>query len=186
MEGVNKIKDKIRNDAEEQVKEIMAESDKEVAKVKSMSKKEMDDYQKSFEERTKAMVLLYEQKTLAQARLKVKKNTLQKREEIINNSLEKSKKLLKGTKYKQLIETLIKNAVKDLSKELMVSCSKSDSKTVKDICESEGLNAEVKEVEISGGVILEDSEGKRIDESLSLIIDRKKDTIRQKVVKALG
>ncbi len=186
MEGIEKIKKKIMNDADSQVKEIVKEAEKEIQKINDNNKRKLDDYKKHFDERTNAMIKFYEQKTLALARLKVKKENLLKREDIINNFMDKITDYLKGKEYKDFLKAILKSVIKDLGENLKIKCNKNDVKTVKEIAEKEGINADVNEIEITGGMIFEDEQGRKINESLAIIIERKRNQIRQKIVKIIG
>ena len=84
------------------------------------------------------------------------------------------------------METIIKDSKENLSDDVTISCNKRDMKIVEEIAAKQKMKAQFEESDISGGAILTDSEGRKVDESLQLVLERKRDEIRQEIVKIIG
>lgn len=172
MEGVKKIKQRILKDAEKQVKELEKSADERVKEVEREGKERRKAYERHYQERTEALVNLLEQKTLAQARLEDKKALLRERERIIDSFIEKA--ATRGKEYEEHLKRVIEAGKKQLG-EVTVTCNKQDEALVK----KHAKHVEVGDVDF--GVILTDKEGKKLDETLASLLERKRNEIRQEV-----
>lgn len=186
MEGIEKIKEKIIAEADTEIKKIDNELKAQVDEIKKENKEVVGEIKRKGEAEKEHEIKLFRDKTLAQARLKVKRNYLETREAIINEFIEEgAEKAVKKDSYKKFLEDLIKKNKDFLEKNFVVYCSSKDKNVVSKILHKLRLKNKVKEMEINGGVILEDSEGKRVNESLASILERKRDELRQKIISML-
>ncbi|MDD9953475.1 MAG: V-type ATP synthase subunit E [Candidatus Woesearchaeota archaeon] len=184
MKGIEKIKKKIMADASKEASSARAAARKEAKGLQQKHKTQHDEYKEHFNERTKALVASLQQKSLAQARLDVKKSILQKREEIIDENIATVvDKLDHGSKnYERFLKSMIDANLAHLSGNITVHCSKDDVSLAKQLLADK---ATVKEADLTGGLVFEDASGKRVDASLSAVLEAKKDTIRQEVAALL-
>lgn len=191
-EGLQKIKQKITSDAEKTVKGIMDEAKKEAGKINEANKKQADDHRKRSEDRLKSEINLFINKTMAQARLKSKREYLEKREKLMENIISQAltKFDRKSKQYSQYIESVLEKNLLSLKGDVSIICNKSDVALVKSKIEKMKLQninkIKIKESLIPGGLVFEDSEGKKINESIESKFERTKQTIRQRVIKTLG
>lgn len=184
MEGVEKIKNKILSDAKKEADKILNEAKKEVAEIEKEKQKQLDIIKKKRETEIKQAVKLYKDKTIAQARLKAKREYLDKREEIIDKYVREVilKIDRKSNDYKNFLKNIIDQNINLLSGEITIYCNKKDIALLK----SMNISSSLKESNIEAGIIFEDSTGKRIDETISSRLERRKDKIRRGIIKILG
>lgn len=180
MKGIEKIKKKIMAEAAAEVKKTRDVAKQEASRIRKRNKEERDAYERRYKERSAALVESYKQKTLAQARLDAKKEGLQKREELIDAFISEVLEELDhaGKAYERLLQELFKENLPYLEGSVTITCAERDVSLVKRLT----TKGEVRtSKELSGGLLLEDGSGKRIDESLDAILGRKRDEIRQAV-----
>jgi V/A-type H+-transporting ATPase subunit E len=178
-DGIEKIKKKILGDADAEVKRIKQEAADEVSKIKKKNAAERKSYKDRFEERTVALVESYKQKTLAQARLDAKKSILQEREQLIDAAIARAIEGLdrKGKAYERFLDAILSENKPQLSGKITITCNKVDKPLVSKLAKG----ATVVEGDLDAGLILADSKGKRVDESLDALLARKRDEVRQAV-----
>jgi vacuolar-type H+-ATPase subunit E/Vma4 len=187
MEGIEKIKGKIIADANTEIRSINREIEAQIDDVKRDNSSIIDDIKKDRQKEKEREIKLLQDKTLAQARLKVKRKYLETREALINSYIENgAKAALKDEGYKTFIEDILKNDKDLLGEGITIYCNANDKDIVKRAAGKVNMKADVKETDIDGGVILEDKEGKRINESMVSVLERKRDELRQKVIEILG
>lgn len=194
-EGLQKIKQKIKEDAEKNVKQIVGEAQKEVNIINEANMKEAEAYKDKAEEKLKLDVKLFINKTLAQARLKSRRACLEKREKLMTGIIEEvlAKFNRNSKEYKQYMEKIIAEDLNCLAGDVTMFYNKKDLNLVKSLAGRAKENPEnpqiknikIKESQLIGGLILEDSEGKRINKSIDSKFDRTKQKIRQGVIKIL-
>lgn len=182
--GIDKIKTKILGDADAEVKKVKEAAREEVSKIAKKNKDEQKEYKAHFEERTIALVESFKQKTLAQARLDAKKSILQEREALIDEAIASIVEKLdrKEKAYERYLAESIKENKAFLSGKITITCNKAD----KALVERLEKGAKIVEGELDGGLIFEDSKGKRIDESIDALLSRKRDEIRQTVANIMN
>ena len=194
-EGLEKIKQKIMADAKTNVKKIMDETKKEADKINEANKSNAEAYKKKAQEKLKSDVKLFINKTMAQARLKSRRVYLEKREKLMESLIEDvlTKFERKSKDYEEYIEKILANNLSYLMGDVSIFCNKKDHSLVKSLVdnikrgdESKISNIKIKEADIIGGLILEDSEGKRINESIDSKFERVKQKIRKEIIKLLG
>lgn len=179
MKGMEEIKGKIRTEADAAAKAELAAAKEQVKQLNAKQKAFQNDYRSRYEERTKALADGLMQRRLAQARLEVKKEFLQAREEIINELIGEVLKELdrKSDGYERYLESTLANL--DHLAKATVRCSKEDLKAVERLV---GDKAAVRTDEkLTGGLVFEDTTGKRIDSSIATLLERRRDAIRKEV-----
>ncbi len=181
MNGAEKIKNKILEEAKNEVEKILVESKEGEEEIRSKNMKSEKEYASSRRDDMKRSVKLYKDKTLAQSRLKVKREYLAERENIVESFLIEGLKDIdhSSKEYSSYLKVLIEKSVKILSGDITVFCNKNDKSIVKKI--SGDLKLDV--ANINGGLIFEDSIGGKIDESLDSKMERKMDELRRVIVK---
>ena len=184
MNGAENIKETILGEGKKEAEAILNQTRKEIDGIKGQQKKDEEKFTAQSKEDSAKAVELLQDKTLAQARLHAKRNLLIEREKIISDIVEDAVKGIDhGSKaYEKFLKKIIDDNSKALSGSVKVLCNKKDVKVVK------GFDGEyeVGEVDIAGGVILEDGEGKRIYESLRVQVEKHQDKIRKAIAKKLG
>ncbi len=194
--GLEKIKSKIIADAKKNASYIVNKAKKEVETINSSNKKEAEEHNKNMEKKIESDIALFINKTMAQARLKSKRLHLEKRETLMNGLIEEvlSGFDRKSTTYHNYLESLLVNNLGYLTDEVIVYCNKKDVSLVLPIVDkvknnqefSQIKNIEIKEDDISGGITLQDSNGKKINESIKSKFDRVKQEIRQEITKIVN
>ena len=185
--GITKIKNKILGDADREGKKIIDGAQKECDVIKQKAKDSSNSIKNRYQERAKAKVKLYKDKTLAQARLTKRRAVFEKRETIIAKTIEEALKEIKhnSTEYEKFISKTIDNNIPLLGGKLTVKCAKQDVKMIDAIMNGKGRDYSTEETGIKGGLILESDEGKKINESLESIAERKRNELRQAVAKII-
>lgn len=179
--GTSAIKQRIKKEADARIKEIERGAAEEVKRLDEAAKRERAKTKEREEAQTDAQATLLEQKLLAQARLEAKKALLAEREALIDKAIEHALQEL-GKEYEQHVTTVLHEQLAHLSGTVTVECNKCDHALVT----KHAKGATVKEAPISGGVILTDSKGKRIDESIDALLDRRRNDVRQAVAEAIN
>lgn len=187
--GIEKIQKKILGDAEATAKEIRDQARKKVNAFKKARKKEAAAYEEKFKERTALLVENYIQESMAQARLDVKKSLLAEREAIIKEAIQDALQSIdhKSKAYEEFLARIIKEQKATLHGKLTFTCSKNDQRLVEKLVEKYAKGAKVTtSTALTGGLLVEEEGGRRVDESLEALLKRKRDVIRQEIAKILG
>ncbi len=184
MKGIEKLKKKIMGDADEIVKSRLRESRKERKSLQEKQRQFLKEYEQSYEERTRALVRALQQQSLAKARLEAKKAYLIKREEIINGLVTEVLEELdhSGREYEHFLKDILERTLPQLGSHVTIRCCQADTSLVKRLTK----NNIIADDTIGAGLILEDTTGKRVDESISALLQRKKDEIRKVMVNILN
>ena len=183
MEGAKNIKETILNEARKEAEKIREETRKEVEKVQKEQASEQEQISSRGKEQRDKKVSLLKDKTLAQARLHAKRALLIEREKIIEGFVIDAVEGIDhgSAAYGKFMKKLVSSNTKSLSGEITYYCSKKDLALVKKLV-GEGT---VEPTTISGGIIVENDAGKRIDESLTVHVERSEDKIRKTIAKEL-
>ena len=126
--SIEKIKNKIKKEAENEAKKITQEIEKEIEQIKQEQKDKTKEMGSEKDQKIKTAVQLLKDKTLAQARLNSKRKLLEKREEIIKEVVQNAiKKFIERPKeYKTFIEKIIKQNKTVLTGKLTILGNKQD------------------------------------------------------------
>ncbi|MFH2028009.1 MAG: V-type ATP synthase subunit E [Nanoarchaeota archaeon] len=180
--SAEKIKNKILQEANNEANKILDQAKKEAKSIGAENKKQESAYEKKRQEEIDKEIKLYKDKTMAQARLRLKREFLAEREQIINQLIEEGAKSIdhSSAEYKKYLKNIIDDNLDLLSSDVIIYCNKKDKTLVKNMTDKD-----IKDIDIDAGIVIEDSEGKRIDESMSAKLHRLQDTLRQKIMKKL-
>jgi V/A-type H+-transporting ATPase subunit E len=185
--GFMRIKDKIIEEAEEKAKAMNAEAESQAKEYEESKAKEVGSYKESEAEKIDREKQLLEDRMLAQARLNSQKKFLTAREKLINDIIDEAVSSVKrDAQYKSFMKKILDTHRSVLKEPLKVMVNSADVDTTKQLLDKAGLNGEVQKTDITGGMIIEDSEGKRIKESLASRLEMSKDEIRIKIANLLG
>ncbi|MGM5485061.1 MAG: V-type ATP synthase subunit E [Nanobdellota archaeon] len=176
IEGVDKLKEKIISNADNEVEKILSEAKQKAESIAAENKKKADSFLESEKERIKSEARLYEEREVASAEMESRKNYMEEREKIISDVIEKA---LSGINKTKAYKDFIKKAIEENGKGMEVYCNRKDMDLVKK------YTSKVKEGDMRAGLILKGKET-RINLSVSDLLDEKKKQIRQSIVKALG
>lgn len=180
--GFENIKKKIISDAEREAKKLMDEAEAKAKEMIDAKKEAIESYKAGEQENIKRKAKLYQDKELAQARLKAKREFLEAREKLLDELIaEFTKNFERDKLYEGFIEKTLKENKNVLGKNVTITCDTRDKETVEKLAKKTGYEAEVRTSKITGGVILEDEEGKRVNESLESIMQRKKREVRNRL-----
>ncbi len=183
MNGAEKIKNKILEEAKQESDNILEEAKTQEEKINNQNKNSEKEYASNRRNDVQKSVKLYKDKTLAQSRLKVRRIYLGEREKIVEDFLQEALKSISHSskEYSTFLKNIIDKSMKQLSGDITIYCSKADKTLAKKLTP----NATIEISKISGGLIFEDSSGKRIDESISSKVERIKDKLRENIVKSI-
>ena len=186
IEGVEKIKEKMMDEANSEYERIVSEAKKKASEIAENNKKKVEGFITSEKEKVASEVHLFTSKEIASFEMSKRKDFMERRENIINEIIDEAVSTInKKKEYENFIEKNLKEYTALLGKKVEVLCSSKDIDLVKKMISKLNLDANVEEASIKGGFILEGSD-KRIDMSLESILEEKRSTVRQKVVEALG
>ena len=183
MDGSEHIKKEMLGEAQQEVEKIEKEVAEKVTSMKKEHAAAREAYEKQRTLESKRAVQLFSDKTLAQSRLQVKRNYLIEREKVVESMVKSAARISHADKeYQKFLKGLVNEHKGSLDGKITIHCNSKDVSFVSGLVEG----IAVEEADISGGIIVENEAGKRIDEQLSESIERGMDTIREVVVKHLG
>ncbi len=178
--GTRAIKQKIMAEAEQRIAEIRAAAAAEVKRIKKEGEQERAVLREQYEAQTEAQAALLKQRLLATARFAAKQALLAEREAIIDEIIQQAL-TSKGAAYQRFLKCAITNGQRELGTALTITCSPDDETLVKRLASGATITTAL----LSGGVILTNDEGKRIDERLESLLERRRGAVRQYIVEAL-
>ena len=186
-DGFEKIKETIMSEAKVKADQIRKEKAEETTTYLQEKTTDADEYTKGEESKIVFETKMYEDRTLAQARLNNKREYLKTRETLIEELVKDvTENLARDASYKNLLKSLIKENIRILKKPFKISCDTQDEKIVETIIKELKIKeATVHTEQLLGGVVIEDSTGKRINDSMSSLLERKRNDIRQGIVKLI-
>jgi len=178
--GLEKVKDEIVEKAKEQASLAVSQAKSKAGHTLREAEKKIEEYRNASLEDAKNVMVDIKRQEIARAELEAKKMFLQSKKEIIDEVMENAKKELLKSKEREmsdLISSLLNKAKNDIEIEY-VYCNKMDSKFIK------GCN--VKEAEISGGLIAENKEQTiRVDYSFDTLFQSMRENKLQEIAQEL-
>ena len=187
--GFTKIKEKIISDAKKKAEKLLSEADVTSRQNTEAAKQEAEKLKKAERKKIELEVKLMIDKGIALARLNARKAFIKKREELINSIIDEAlSNIRKSSKYASFLTKVFKENAKFLEGNITVYCDEADLKLVKESLKKAGLKADVNPSNVSngsGGIIIEDSTGKRIEETIQARLERNRDEIRKAVAEFL-
>lgn len=197
MAGVEKIKEKIMEEAAARVKENIERAEKEAADMIKNASQEASDLVFKIIENAKNDAVERQKRLIAVAELEGRKQKLKAKQEIIEEVFEKTVErliTLPLEKYEDILATMILNSVKTGSEEIILSGmdkSRLGTGLIKRInieLNKKGMNGNIKlseqERDIKGGFILK-SGFIEVNNSFEAIIRMQRDEFEALVVKEL-
>lgn len=184
--GFLRVRDKLLGEAEAEAKSIMDKAEAEVKEYETAKQSEAESYFNEELEKIELERQLLEDKMLAQARLDSHKRFLSSREELIEKLIQQSiQDIRKNKEYKNFMKKLLTTHKSVLKQPLTLYVNSKDVSLAKELLASTKIKGSVKTSEINGGMVLEGSSGKRIQESITSRLERSKDDIRTQLSKII-
>lgn len=192
MKGIERIKNKILKDARTQVEDIVKEAENKVGHTVEQASKEAVELKKKLMDKACEEAEEARKRMLAMAELDIRKEELAKKQKLIDQAFDKALEGLKGLKgkeYKELVETMVKEAAPGGDEEIVVSSQDKqlfESGLLKEINKKIGLKLKLSDEtrNIQGGFIIK-SEGIEINNSFETLIRMERDQIETKIADIL-
>ncbi|MBT4540349.1 hypothetical protein HOC35_02450 [Candidatus Woesearchaeota archaeon] len=182
--GLDEVKNDIINDAEKEASRIINETNKEAETLIKKAQTDLEKIEKEELEKLKDELSVFERKEIALVNLESKKLLFEKKKKIINNVVDTAKKEIVNMSKTNKI-TLLKKLVKKANNEFEVSiiyCNKTETPIIK----SCSKNVEIKNTEMSGGIIAENKEKTmRVDLSYDTLFDEIYENMLQELAQVL-
>jgi len=183
--SVEKIIGQIKKDSEKEIDQIIKEAKKQAEIIKNSAKKEALAQSEKIIVNGKQQIEKEKKILLSKANQEFKRDIMNTKEKIIDECFTKAHhelSILKGEKYKKLVEKLVKSGIQKLGDDCTVFVTRDIDK---EISVNLGLKIEGK-IDSSGGVILKSADGKvTLNNTFDGILKREKDKIRIEVGKLL-
>ena len=182
---VEKIIDRIKQDASDTVKQIIREAEEEAKQIIEDAEKQAEEEAKQIIEDGKRQSKNLKRIHISKANQEAQRIIMKVREEIIEECFTKAKdrlKTLSDEEYRNIITNLIEETKKKIPDKLVAYTSRDEDENI-----LKSYNIPVKgHIEATGGFILQSSDGtKRIDNTFEGILDREKQNIRTVIGKIL-
>ncbi|MDI3535069.1 MAG: V/A-type H+/Na+-transporting ATPase subunit [Thermosediminibacterales bacterium] len=197
MEGMQRIKEKIIEDANKQADTLIKEAEKEAERILAQGKKEAERKKKALQEKAVKESEEAKKKIMSMAELEMRKQMLAVKQRMVDEAFERAlKKLqsLEGKEYEEIITKMLEKAVETGDEEIIFSPA--DAKKLKpEFLENLNKNLAVRGVkpklsisketrDIQGGFILK-SKGVEINSSFDSIIRMERDEIESQIAAIL-
>lgn len=181
--SLDAILQKIKTDAETEIKQIQKDGQKRLSESAKEKKRELLSLQRDFEEKLAKKKEKFLESARNDADFRAKNEILKKKQELIAEIYEKTaKKIINSPEYYSalmvsLIEKLPKNA------DGQIYCAKKDESLIKNILKKQGFSREVKneKFEDAGGFIFK-TKFMEIDNTLNALIKQ----IKEKTLVEIG
>jgi V/A-type H+/Na+-transporting ATPase subunit E len=185
IEGLKKMESKMLSQAELEAKKILSSSKEEVNKIKDENKKRLDSFSNIQKEKIESEIKLLVTKELASAQMEGRKIFLDEREIIIKDIIENAlSKIREDKAYTTFIEKNLKEFSSSLGKQFDVLCNKKDIDVIKKIATKLKIDVNVKEHNVSSGMILMGS-GLKVNLAIETLFEEKERQIRQKILEII-
>lgn len=195
-EQVEKIVNKINQDARSEASKIVGEAEEEAEKKKNEAESKSEEIYQEIIERYKREAGQEKQRIVANAKLQKRKEILDAREEVIQESFQKAREKLENLpskEYKKILENLILEAMEAIDGDAEVMVRKEDGKAVnknflQKLSKEAGHNIEKSKENISavGGVVVRSKDGKiEVDNTFDTRLERYRGEMRREVAKIL-
>lgn len=197
MSGINKIKERILDEARLQAEETIKRAEKEASEILDTAKKDAETKKNQTIEKAKEEAIKVGQRLKVVAELEARKQQLQAKQEVVEEAFKNTIKKLNtmpNDKYISIITNLIVNSAKNGTGEIILSdkdkekVSSDFEKKINQKLSSRGSDGQVtlsKETrDINGGFILKLG-NIEINNSFDTIIRMKRDEIESDVIKTL-
>ena len=184
MEPIERIVNKIMEDANWKIKEYDMEAEKKIEKIRKLEEERWEEERKKMEYEGKREAEGIKSMIVSKAYLEGKRELMEAREEIIKMVIEKIKKEARNTEsYKKYLKDSLTEASKVMGSDIQVICLKEDRILVDSIIREVCPQAKVVEGHVpSGGIIVVSKDYlQKIDYSIESFVDRRMNDIRKEV-----
>lgn len=188
---VNKIIQKIEEDAESQAEEIINEAKEQVEEIKQRAREIADDEKQKVLDKGKRQAKNERERIISSAKLEGRKIKLEAREELINQVINEVKQRLEEMDkedYRESLYEIIRNSGKEIeddkihiqTDELGKEILKQDKNKIEEEIGKE-VEIEGDEFDQKGLVIKNSNKTASIDKRLGNIVERKRSQLRKKI-----
>ena len=182
--AIENLLEEIRNDAEQEVKEIISDAKREAEKLIKNAEQDAEKKASKLREEAERNAEIAESRIVASAKRNARIEIMKARDEIINRVIDEMKeklKKIKGKKYRDYVEKAIENGKEKIGKIYIMAARKEDEKVAKE------MGVEVKgKVDAIGGVIIKSIDGKKeIDATFDALLKRRMNELRIKISERL-
>jgi V/A-type H+-transporting ATPase subunit E len=189
MNGVDKIIERIKKDAEAKVKKIMDNANNEAENIRKRNEKETRRMVEKIKQEYEKEAETVKNTILSGAKIESKRVQLHARENIINECFIKSEKKfvdMDGKAYEKFLSRIIKEGVDVVGKNAVVKCAEKDIRIVKKIPSALNVAVDKNFLNTTGGVVIKSKDGKiRVDNTFDGILSRNRDRLRKEVAEIL-
>jgi V/A-type H+-transporting ATPase subunit E len=189
MNGVDKIIERIKKDAEAKVKKIMDNANNEAENVRKRNEKKTRKIVEKIKQTYENEAETVKNTILSGAKIESKRIQLQIREEVIKECFIRAEKKLAnmdGKVYEKFLSRIIKEGVDVVGENAVMKCAEKDIRVVKKIASSLNVSIDKNFLNTTRGVIIKSKDGKiRVDNTFDGILNRNKESFRKEVAKIL-
>jgi V/A-type H+-transporting ATPase subunit E len=189
MNGVDKIIEKIKNESEATIKEILDSANNEVKSIRKRDEKETRKMVEKIEQEYEKEAVVIRNTIISGAKIESKRIQLYAREDIINECFRRSEKKLanmEGKEYEKFLNRSIREGFDVVGKNAVAGSAEKDSGIVKKIASVLNIAVDEKGLATAGGVVIKSKDGKiRVDNTFEGILSRNKDVLRKDVAEIL-
>ena len=188
-ESMDKVSQKIMEDAKKESNKIIKEAEKKKKEIKSATKRELKKITEKIERRAKEKGEREFERLIGLKEIEQRNTLLGYKHELMNSLFNKVvDDICKGDKYSKLIESLFENSVESGEEEVFVCKGEKiiNEKFIQKINKDKGwkLKLSNEKIPIRGGFILK-GKNKDIDASIGTIIKEKRELLETELVRML-
>lgn len=189
MNGINRIIERIKNESEAKVKEIMDNANNEVKNIRKRNEKETRKIVEKIEQEYEKGAVVIRNTIISGAKIESKRIQLYAREDIINECFRRSEKKLANMEekeYEKFLNRSIMEGFDVVGKNAVAGSAEKDSGIVKKIASVLNIAVDEKFLNSTGGVVIKSKDGKiRVDNTFEGILSRNKERLRKDVAEIL-
>lgn len=179
---INELKEKLLEDARRKMEEIIKEAEREAKRIIEEAEKKWREKAEREREKILSTARMDAQRIISEARIKYRIIISQAKAEVINKIFEEAKMRLinrRGFDVEKSLRMLLDEALYFIENPSRIIVNPQDYGIIEKILREKGLkNVEiVKSNELIGGLILESSDGKRVDNSYNTRLERARNAI---------
>lgn len=188
-DAVQRIIDKIREDAEWKIREYNEEAEKKIEEIRRSEEEKWEEERKRIEDVGKREAEGIKSMLISRAYLEGKRKLMDAKEEIINKVIEIIKEEARKLReeYREYIKSSLIEGKSMLGEEIQVICLKEDRSIVEPIVMEICPKARIVEghVPFGGIIVVTPDRLQKIDYSIDAFVERKRNEIRKEIAKRL-
>ena len=189
MNGIDRIIERIKKEAEAKVKEILDSVSNEAKNIRKRNEKETRKMVEKIKQEYEKEIMVIRNTVISGAKIESKRIQLDAREDIINECFRRSEKKLaniEGKEYEKFLNRSIKEGGDIIGKNAVAGCTEKDSGIVKKIASVLNIAVDEKFLNSTGGVVIKSANEKiRVDNTFEGILSRNRDVLRKEVAEIL-